>query len=111
MDKATLVKAIEDSVRPRLARPDKAGLSWLSDTLLDMVQQMGGSVTPGSELIFTWNETDGVLCLQLNDDGGRMCLRSPDLASALFDVYLGKDPISVEGRQNIIAGAERFCKK
>ena len=109
VDKATLVSAIEDSVRPRLRNPEKAGLAWLSDTILDMVAQLGGSVTPGTELSFTWNETDGVLCIQLND-GGSLCLRSPDLAAALFDVYLGKDPISVDGRQNIIAGAELLRK-
>lgn len=106
VDKATLVKAIADSVRPRLEDPEAAGLHWLSSTLLDMVTDMGGSVTPGAELIFSWNEKDGTLCLQL-DGAPAMCLRSPKLAHALFDVYIGDDPISPEARKNFVEGGAR----
>ena len=55
----------------------------------------------GHELRFTWHP-DGTLCTVVNNKR-KPDLKSPDLAQALFDAFLGEEPISGASKKSLVA--------
>ena len=93
--------AFDDSLRPRMAAAD-AG-----DDAAAALDRFRGyfdapEIATGTEIVFACAPS-GRLTTTV---GGaeRAPIDSPALCRALFDVYLGTEPISVEGKKTVIAG-------
>ena len=96
--------AFDDALRRRLPRskgeghtPDAADALARLRNYLDVDE-----VVRGAEIIFSCDPV-GLLALSMGDTR-RPPIASPALCRALFDVYLGKDPIARDGKRNIVAG-------
>ena len=102
VDGGDVADAFDDALRPRMPRagPDAdaaaAALARLRGYLdVDEVRR-------GTEIVFSCGPT-GRLAMSV-EDAERPPIESRALCRALFDVYLGEDPIERDGRRNIVAG-------
>ncbi|MEM9381636.1 MAG: chalcone isomerase family protein [Planctomycetota bacterium] len=99
-----VVDAFEKSIKPRMLarRRDKPGSD--ADKLKDVATFRGffrlDKLRKGNELRFTWHP-DGTLSTVVNGER-KADLNSPDLCWALFDVYLGKKPISKSSKRKLV---------
>ena len=59
-------------------------------------------VTTGTEIVFSCGPAEGLATSM--GGGERPSTDSRALCRALFDVYLGEDPISEDGKRRVIAG-------
>lgn len=104
VDAEDAVSAFEDSMKPRILAA-KAKLKGTEAEKLKTLDEFRAffdidKLRSGNELRFTWNP-DGTLTTIVNGE------RKPDIedkhiARALFDVYLGEDPISKSGKKNLV---------
>ena len=85
--------ALKDALVPRLGAK---GASSFKDAL---DKAMGGDVTKGDSLSFACKGSS--MSISLNGGGGASL--SGKACESLFDVYLGKDPISKEAKQGVAA--------
>lgn len=104
VDAEDVVSAFEDSLEPRILELKKRAEGSEEDKLATLKRFRGffslDKLKDGNELRFTWHP-DGSLSTVVNGER-KPDIADPDLAKALFDVYLGKDPISNSGRKNLI---------
>ena len=96
--------AFDDALRRRLPRskgeghtPDAADALARLRSYLDVDE-----VARGAEIIFSCDPA-GILATSMGDTR-RPPIASPALCRALFDVYLGEDPIARDGKRNIVVG-------
>jgi hypothetical protein len=103
VDGEDVVAAFEESLRPRIARARDQ--LELGDASADLERFRGffalDQLRDGNELRFSWS-AEGVLTTEVAGEL-RPALHSPALCWALFDVYLGRDPIEEQGRRDLIA--------
>ena len=99
-----IASAFDDALRPRLARaatgaggPDPAAALDQLRGYLDMDE-----VSRGTEILFSCNPA-GRLATAVGGNE-RPPIDSRPLCRALFDIYLGEDPISRDGKRSLIAG-------
>ena len=99
-----VVEAFEDSLKPRMLKLKEKAKGTEAEKLKTLETFRGffslDELKDGMELRFTWH-ADGSLSTVVNGE------RSPDiadptLAKALFDVYLGEDPISSSGKKGLV---------
>ena len=94
--------AFDDALRPRMPRPGAAAaaLARLRGHLdVDEVRR-------GAEIVFACGPA-GRLATSV-DGTERPAIESRALCRALFDVYLGADPIERDGKRNVVAGLAGF---
>ena len=104
VDTEDIVSAFEDSLKPRILSIRKRESVTEAKKLenLNRFRKFfkADKIKDGNELRFTWHP-DGTLSTVVNG------VRSPDimapaLCKALFDVYIGKDPISKSGKKKLV---------
>ena len=105
VDAEDVVEAFEESLEPRILARRKAAEGTKESKLEDLNTFRKffslDELKEGNELRFTWH-ADGTLCTVVNGER-KPDLKSQDLAWALFDVYLGNDPISDDGKRDLVA--------
>ncbi len=105
VDAEDIVEAFEDSLEPRILSRRKAMEGSKAYKLKDLTTFRGffslDELKEGNELRFTWHP-DGTLCTVVNGER-KPDLKSQDLAWAMFDVYLGDDPISKSGKKDLVS--------
>ena len=95
--------AFDDALRPRMPRAGAAALARLRGHLdVDEVRR-------GAEIVFACGPA-GRLAASV-DGAGRPAIESRALCRALFDVYLGADPIERNGKRNVVAGLAGFLDR
>ena len=105
VDAEDVVEAFEESLEPRILARRKAAEGTKESKLEDLNTFRKffslDELKEGNELRFTWH-ADGTLCTVVNGER-KTDLKYQDLAWALFDVYLGNDPISDDGKRDLVA--------
>ena len=104
VDGDDVAKTFDDALRPRIARAvtDTNGSGELAalETFREYFDV--DEVTTGTEIVFSCGPA-GRLATSVGGDE-RPPIDSRALCRALFDVYLGEDPISDDGKRSVIAG-------
>ena len=112
--------AFDDALRPRMVRarwnadrtgaPDAAGVpdaAGAAAALARLRRYLGvDAVRRGTEVVVSCN-AEGRLTIRVGE-AEQPPFASRALCRALFDVYLGQDPISRDGRRDIVAGFARL---
>ena len=104
VDGGDIADAFDDALRPRMPRP---GRGPDGDAAVTALARLRGyldvdEVRRGAEIVFSCGPARP---LAMTVDGAqRPPIESRVLCRALFDVYLGEDPIEPDGRRNLIAG-------
>ena len=103
--------AFDDALRPRMPR---AGRDPDGDAAVTALARLRGyldvdEVRRGAEIVFSCGPA-GRLAMTV-DGADRPPIESRVLCRALFDVYLGEDPIERDGRCNIVAGFANFLSR
>ena len=101
---ADVAEAFDDALRPRMTR---AVMDTNNSGDLAVLERFRGyldvdEVRTGTEIVFSCGPS-GRLATSVGGDE-RPPIDSRALCRALFDVYLGEDPISDDGKRSIIAG-------
>jgi hypothetical protein len=98
---AQMAEAFDDALSPRVAQAARRNMPGGSDALTQFRGLFTTPLTRGTELLFTWSADDRLLV----SIGGRQlgAVDNRALAWALFDVYLGTQPISPDGKRSVIA--------
>ena len=101
---AALGQAFDDALKPRVARFSAAANGLDGRTALDAFRAYFNlrEASRGTEIVFSCG-AGGHLTTSVNGEA-RPPIDSPALCRALFDVYLGDTPISIEGRRSVIGG-------
>ena len=104
VDGDDVAKAFDDALRPRIARAVTITNNSGELELLTRFRSYFDvdEVSTGTEIVFSCGSA-GRLSTSVGEDE-RQPIDSRVLCQALFDVYLGDDPISDEGKKSIIAG-------
>ena len=104
VDGDDVAAAFDDALRPRIARAvmDTSGSGELA-----VLERFRGcfdvdKVRTGTEIVFSCGPA-GRLATSVGGEE-RPPIDSTTLCRALFDVYLGEDPISDDGKRSVIAG-------
>ncbi|MEM8710724.1 MAG: chalcone isomerase family protein [Planctomycetota bacterium] len=104
VDAEDIVDAFEDSLKPRILKLRKAEAATGAKKLenLNKFRKFFSldKLKKGNELRFTWHP-DGTLSTVVNGER-KPDLMAPALCKALFDVYLGSDPISKSGKKKLV---------
>lgn len=112
VDGADIAEAFQESLEPRLralAKTAKADeVEAAKQALTTFKGYFGAELTEGTELVFAW-QPGGRLVTQV---GGKVLgeVRSRHLCQALFDVYLGTDPISADAKQAFADAVPAFVR-
>ena len=97
-----VANAFDEALRPRMAA-DGAGEPGDNQALERFRGYFDApEIETGTEIVFACTPA-GRLTTTVGGDG-QAPIGSPALCRALFDVYLGREPISVEGKKTVIAG-------
>ena len=104
VDGDDVAETFDDALRPRIARAvtgtngsgELAGLDRFRE-YFDV-----DKVTTGTEIVFSCSPARRLVTSFGGDE--RPSIDSGALCRALFDVYLGEDPISDDGKRSVIAG-------
>ena len=96
--------AFDDALRQRMARPRRQGHAPDATAALARLRSYldVDEVRRGTEITFSC-EPGGRLTTSVGD-ARRPPFSSRALCRALFDVYLGEDPIAREGKRNLVTG-------
>jgi hypothetical protein len=96
-----MAEAFDEALAPRVARAAQGGMSGGAEALSRFRALFTTDLRSGTELLFTWAPGDRLLVSL----GGRQVgeIENRALAWALFDVYLGPRPISLEGKRTVVA--------
>ena len=105
LDGEDVAEAFDDALRPRMVRAVTDTND--SDEALAALEQFRGylnvgEVSTGTEVVFSCGPA-GRLATSVGGNE-RPPIDSRALCRALFDVYLGADPISDDGKRSVIAG-------
>jgi hypothetical protein len=110
VDGDDMAEAFDDSLKPRLETAMKK--LELRGKAEDLATFRGyfdvDEVKEDVELLFTWTP-DGRLHTRMKGKA-LGTIDSPALARALFDVYLGEDPISEKGHRSLVARAPELLE-
>ena len=99
---ADVAEAFDDALRPRMPRAG-AGADDAAEALARLRGHLDvEEVRRDAEMVFSCGPA-GRLAMTV-DGAERPPFESRALCRALFDVYLGEDPIEPDGRRNLIAG-------
>ena len=105
LDGEDVAEAFDDALRPRMARA-VTDTNDSGEELAALEQFRGylnvGEVSTGTEVVFSCGPA-GRLATSVGGNE-RPPIDSRALCRALFDVYLGADPISDDGKRSVIAG-------
>lgn len=103
VDGATMAEAFENALGPRVRRAgQEMGMPGGEEALATFRGYFSLSkLTKGSELVFSWVPGGKLVTTIQGKTEGEIA--SPALCWALFDVYLGADPISPGGKKTVIA--------
>ena len=98
---AQMTEAFDDALGPRVAQAAQRDMPGGAEASARFLALFTTPLTRGTELLFTWS-SDNRLVVSI---GGRQvgAIDNHALAWALFDVYLGANPISPEGKRSVIA--------
>jgi Chalcone-flavanone isomerase len=98
---AQMTEAFAEALGPRVAQAAQRDMPGGAEALARFRAAFTTPLTRGTELLFTWSSDDRLLV----SIGGQQvaAIDNRALAWALFDVYLGADPISPEGKRSVIA--------
>ena len=100
--------AFDEALRPRMPRAE-AGAHDAAAALARLRGHLDmGAVRRDAEIVFSCGPA-GRLAMTV-DGAARPPFESRALCRALFDVYLGEDPIERDGRRNLIAGFARLLQ-
>lgn len=104
VDGDDVAETFDDALRPRMAR---AVTDMTSSGELAALEGFRGyfdvdEVRTGTEIVFSCGPTGRLATSFGGDERPRIDSRA--LCRALFDVYLGEDPISDQGKRSVIAG-------
>ena len=111
VDAEDMREAFEDSLEPRL-RKIAAGVENKErgkQALAKFKGQFESELKEGTDLIFTW-QPDGKLHSVINGEY-KGAIESRELALALFDIYLGADPISKQAKKNFARGVAEMHRR
>ena len=100
--------AFDDALQPRIARATRDGANPGAPAALAQLRTnlRADSVLRGTEIVFSCDPA-GRLTLSVGSDQ-RAPIESRPLCRALFDLYLGDDPIERDARRRIMAGFARL---
>jgi hypothetical protein len=95
-----MVEAFDGALAPRVAQAAQRGMPGGAEALARFRALFTSELKNGSELLFTWAPGDKLLV----SIGGRHVgeIENRALCWALFDVYLGAKPISLEGKKTVV---------
>ncbi|UCG85577.1 MAG: chalcone isomerase family protein [Gemmatimonadota bacterium] len=98
-----MADAFDGALRPRVQHAAAAMDMPGGEQALDQVRGYFslGEMTKGAEIVFSW-APDGILTTAVKG-GLQPAIESAALCWALFDVYLGQDPISGDGKKRVVA--------
>ena len=104
VDGDDVAEAFDDALRPRLVRAVTDTISADELAALDRFRSYFdvGEVRTGTEVVFSCGPA-GRLATSVGGDE-RPPINSRALCGALFDVYLGEDPISDDGKRSVVVG-------
>jgi len=96
-----MAEAFDGALAPRVAQAATRGMAGGAEALVRFRGFFTDKLASGTELLFTWAPGDRLMA----SIGGRPVgeIENAALCWALFDVYLGSDPISPEGKKTVIA--------
>ena len=99
-----VAESFDDALRPRVTHPNQEAQAPGAAAALARLRSYLGvnEVRRGSEINFSCDPA-GRLTTSVGDTK-RPPIASRALCRALFDVYLGEDPIARDGKRNIVAG-------
>ncbi len=104
VDAEDIVEAFEDSLKPRILKLKKGKAGSEAEKLKNLNKFRKffslDKLRDGNELRFTWHP-DGTLSTVVTGER-KPDLLAPELCKALFDVYLGSDPISSSGKKKLV---------
>jgi hypothetical protein len=96
----TMAEAFDGALRPRVVAAAGAGMAG-GEAALDRFRGFfGAEVSKGTELLFSCTP-EGQFTTSIAGQA-KPDIQSPALCWALFDVYLGAEPISPEGKKTVI---------
>ncbi len=98
---AQMAEAFDDALGPRVAQAVQRNMPGGAEALAQFRALFTTPLTRGTELLFTWSSDDRLLVSIGGQQVGAIDNRA--LAWALFDVYLGANPISPEGKRSVLA--------
>ncbi len=104
VDGADMADAFDGALRPRVMHwTDSTGVAGGDDALATFRDYFSiDRLRKETELVFSWLPGD-TLVTAIGGEAPRV-LHSPALAWALYDVYLGDDPVSKDGKRAIVSG-------
>lgn len=112
VDAEDIVSAFEDSLEPRILGDKRGQPGTKAEKLKELTEFRSffdvDEIKKGHELRFTW-QPDGTLSTVVNGVR-KKDLKSRSLCWALFDVYLGNDPISNSGKKKLIKRLPELLK-
>jgi hypothetical protein len=101
VDGATMAEAFNEALGPRVQAAAGRGMTGGEAALQQFRGFFGDRVANGTELVFACTP-DGGFSTTIGGTA-KPDIQSPALCWALFDVYLGADPISPDGKKSVIA--------
>ena len=98
---AQMGEAFDGALAPRVAQAATRGMPGGTEALATFRGFFTDKLASGTELLFTWAPGNKLVA----SIGGRRAgeIDNAALCWALFDVYLGSDPISPEGKKTVVA--------
>jgi hypothetical protein len=104
VDGNDVAEAFDEALRPRIAQVSKAGGDPAAEAALEIFRSYFNvdRVSTGTEIVFSCRD-DGRLTSSVGGQE-RPPIDSMLLCRALFDVYLGENPISNTGKRSLVAG-------
>lgn len=104
VDGVDVAEAFDEALRPRMARAARDADSPGELAALERFTESFDvdEVANGTEIVFSCGPRGRLATSVAGTD--RAPIDSRALCRALFDVYLGEDPISAEGKRQIVAG-------
>ncbi|MGH7537091.1 MAG: chalcone isomerase family protein [Gemmatimonadales bacterium] len=98
---ATMAEAFDGALRPRVVAAAGKGMTGGEAALDQFRGFFGEEVTKGTELVFSCTPEGRFTTSMAGQQKPE--LHSPALCWALFDVYLGAQPISPDGKKSVVA--------
>ena len=98
---AQMAEAFDGALAPRVAQAATRGMAGGAEALARFRGFFTDKLVSGTELLFTWAPGNRLMA----SIGGRPVgdIENAALSWALFDVYLGADPISPDGKKTVVA--------
>ena len=96
-----MAEAFDGALAPRVAQAATRGMAGGAEALATFRGLFTDKLSKGTELLFTWAPGNKLVA----SIGGRQAgeIDNAALSWALFDVYLGTEPISPKGKETVVA--------